>query len=186
MRQSKPITYHIGNALMAFSLLLLLFIYYPIIEVYLFPKPLPKNIHQYEFAIEIPKIHVYSPIIPNVDPFNSVQYHEALTHGIALAKNSYMPGQGSTTYLFAHSSDVPWRITRYNTIFYKLGELQHGDTILIVNKSKEFQYRVTDKKTVWPWEISYILDTKKNQLILQTCVPIGTAFQRLLVFAKPV
>src|SRR5258706_16404713 len=120
----KPITFYIGNALMAFSFFILLFIYYPIFVIYIFPPTLPKNIHESPFAIEIPKIHIYAPIIPNVDPFNEKQYRDVLHHGIALAKGTTIP---ETPYLFAHSSDYPWDLTRYNAIFFRLNELNAGD-----------------------------------------------------------
>jgi len=170
---------------MAFSLLLLLFIYYPVIELYFFPQPVPKVSTQ-GFFIEIPKIHVVSPIIPNVDPFNDAKYHEALTHGVALSNTGVMPGQNGTVYIFAHSSDFPWRITRYNTIFYKIGELKVGDIIIIQNEQQIYRYTVTGQKVVWPSDLKYLTETKTNQLILQTCTPIGTSLLRLLVFAKPI
>jgi LPXTG-site transpeptidase (sortase) family protein len=42
------------------------------------------------------------------------------------------------------------------------------------------------KKTVWPNEVKYLKEDQGDILILQTCTPIGTALQRLLVFAKPI
>ena len=36
------------------------------------------------------------------------------------------------------------------------------------------------------YDVSYLIETKKTQLILQTCTPIGTSLKRLLVFADPV
>jgi len=183
MKKNKLI-FELGNALMAFSFLFLAFIYYPIFEVYFFSKPLPK-IEPNSFAIEIPKINVYAPIIANVDPFNSRVYHDVLTRGVALSSTGVFPGESGTVYIFAHSSDAPWRITRYNTVFFKIGELKKNDAIDIFYKNHTYKYLVTGQKTVWPEEVDYITKTKKNQLILQTCIPIGTSLQRLLIFAKP-
>lgn len=170
---------------MAFSLLLLIFIYYPLINLYLFPNRQTNNIIDKSFYIEIPKINVKSSIIKNVDPFNEKEYRTSLEKGIAQAKGTVLPGEEGTTFLFAHSSDLPWRITRYNVVFFRLPELKRGDPIIIFRNGKEFKYKVSDKKTVWPNEVNYLLDTKKNQLILQTCVPIGTSLKRLLIFADP-
>ena len=183
--QSKRLKHLIGNALMAFSLLLLTFIYYPIISLYLFPPKIDSKVLTKSFYIEIPKINVASQIIPNVDPFSESQYRKALGKGVAHARNTSLPGEKGTTFLFAHSSDVPWRITRYNIAFFRLSELGKDDQIIIVIDGRVYKYRVREKKTVWPNEVNYLLDAKKNQLILQTCVPIGTSFQRLLVFAEP-
>ena len=185
---------------MAFSFFILLFIYYPIIVMYLFPPHLPSNIHELPFAIEISKIHIYAPIIPNVDSYNESQYREVLHHGIALAKGTTIPG---SPYFFAHSSDYPWDLTRYNTIFFRLNELKKGDEILIAKDKQVFHYKVFDKKVIWPDDIHYLTDSINNNidseprhnrgeprpnrgmLILQTCWPLGTSLQRLLIFAKP-
>lgn len=176
----------IGNALMAFSLFLLLFIYYPILQLYLFPKNPDSNIKRTDYYIEIPKINVLSHIVEDVDPFNESIYRRELEKGVAQARNSSLPNEGGTTYLFAHSSDLPWRITRYNVAFFRLPELKNGDLIEIGRKGKIYKYKVSDTKTVSPSDIKYINDFSSDQLILQTCVPIGTSFQRLLVFAKPI
>lgn len=171
---------------MAFSLLLLIFIYYPLINLYLFPNKLTNSIKDKSFYIEIPKINVKTSIVKNVDPFNEKEYRESLEKGIAQARGTVLPGEKGTTFLFAHSSDLPWRITRYNVAFFRLPELKRGDPIIIFRNGKEYKYKVSGAKTVWPNEVNYLLDTEKTQLILQTCVPIGTSFQRLLVFAEPI
>ena len=184
--QSKRLRHLIGNALMAFSLLLLVFIYYPIISLYLFPPKIDRQVLTKSLYIEIPKINVASQIIPNVDPFNETEYRKSLENGIAHAKNTSLPEEKGTTFLFAHSSDTPWRITRYNIAFFRLPELKRGDSINIFRNGKTYKYKVSDKKTVWPNEVNYLLNTQKDQLILQTCVPIGTSLKRLLVFADPI
>lgn len=97
-----------------------------------------------------------------------------------------MPDEEGTTYLFAHSSDLPWRITKYNVAFFRLPELKNGDIITVGRKGKVYKYKVAGQKTVNPSEVNYLLNTKEKQLILQTCVPIGTSFQRLLVIASPI
>jgi len=168
---------------MAFSLLLLIFIYYPVVSLYTFPQKIDKKVLSKSFYIEIPKINIASEIIANVDPFDETKYRKALEKGIAHARNTSLPGEKGTTFLFAHSSDTPWRITRYNIAFFRLPELGKDDQIIIVRDGRMFKYRVREKKTVWPNEVNYLLNTNKTQLILQTCVPIGTSLQRLLVFA---
>ena len=170
---------------MAFSLLLLVFIYYPVVSLYLFPPKIDSKVLTKSFYIEIPKINVLSQIIQNVDPFSETEYRKSLEKGIAHAKNTSLPGEKGTSFLFAHSSDSPWRITRYNVAFFRLPELKKGDLINIARNGKMYRYKVFDVKTVWPNEVNYLLDNKKDQLILQTCTPPGTAFMRLLIFADP-
>lgn len=173
--------------MIAVSLFGLLFIYYPLIKEFLFPPHFSQaQKAKFEFSIEIPSINVFSPVIANVDPFNPKEYLEKLKNGVAQAKGTSLPGRKGTMYLFAHSSDVPWRITRYNTAFFKLPFVKNGDKIIIRKDGKVYDYKVYEEKTIWPTELSYLTKPQGNILILQTCVPVGTSLQRLLVFAKPV
>jgi LPXTG-site transpeptidase (sortase) family protein len=181
----KPLRLHLGNFMIFLALLIFVLIYYPLVLLFLpplFPKP---ALAETSFYINIPKISARAPIVDQVDPGDKKVYSEALTHGVALAKGFAEPGQPGTIYIFAHSSDFPWNISRYNTIFLKLGNLQPGDPVEIHKNGQIYKYQVFDKKEVWPTEVQYL---KNNQdvLILQTCTPIGTSLKRLLVFAKPV
>ncbi|KKR72789.1 MAG: Peptidase C60 family protein [Microgenomates group bacterium GW2011_GWC1_41_8] len=174
----------LGNALIALSFLGFIFIYYPIIRGYLFPPTI--SIPDNQPAIRIEKINAVAPLIFNVDPWNKEEYLEALSNGVAHAKGTFLPGETGTIFLFAHSSDAPWRLTRYNTVFLRLGELEPGDEIHITTEKGEFIYRVREKKVVWPNETEYLTNIERDQLILQTCSPVGTDLKRLLVFADPV
>lgn len=179
------ISYYIGTILIVASFCGFFYIFYPIIQIYLFPPQILQNLPEKGMYITIPKIHAQSPIIPNVDPNNQAVYDAALQHGVAQAKGTSLPGQKGTVYLFAHSSGPIWDETHFNTIFLRLGELQKGDQIIIRMNGKNYKYVVYDKKVVDPWQVSYITDSKKTQLIVQTCTPIGTSLYRLLVFAYP-
>jgi LPXTG-site transpeptidase (sortase) family protein len=182
----KNISYYFGNALLIISLLGFLYIFWPIVQIYLFPSQIQQHLPEYGMFVTIPKIHAQSPIIPNVDPNNQAIYDEALKHGVAQAKGTSLPGQKGTVYLFAHSSGLPWELTHFNTIFLRLGELQKGDEIIVRRNGKDYNYIVYDKKTVDPSQVSYLTESKKTQLIVQTCTPIGTSLYRLLIFAEPV
>lgn len=175
----------LGDFLMIGSAAALLFIYLPIINLYLNP-PKIKAIVSSGFYITIPKISAQAPVIENVNPWNESDYLPALQKGVADARGSVSPGQNGLIYLFAHSSDVPWRITRYNVAFFKLGELRMGDKILLTKDGQNYNYTVFKTLEVWPNDIQYLKEQSKDQeLILQTCTPIGTSLKRLLVFAKP-
>ncbi len=167
------------------SLMGFIYTFYPLITAYFFPPPI-KTIQASSTTqptLSIPKIGAQAPIIYQVDPWNEAAYKKALESGVAQAKGTALPGEKGTTFIFAHSSGNPWELTRYNTIFLRLGELEKGDLIVISLPEKQLTYRVIDKKTVWPQEVQYLTNTQKDQLILQTCTPIGTSLQRLLVFA---
>lgn len=181
--KNKSILSHIGNGFIIISLIGLLYTLYPLLRLSLFPKneSLPPNTTT---SIAIPKIHALSPIIENVDPWNESLYKKALQKGVAQADGSSSPEEGGTVYLFAHSSGLPWEQTRFNTIFLKLGELRTGDSIELLWHGKKYHYSVYDRKVVSPKEITYLRNTQKKLLILQTCTPIGTDWNRLLIFAK--
>lgn len=188
----NKLLFHLGNALILLSVAGFVFTLYPLFIVYFGPEHTVQKITaQKGTFITIPKIHAQSKVVENVDPWNQSVYDEALKDGVAHAKDTSLPGQKGTSYLFAHSSGMPWELTHQNTIFLRLGELQNGDTIEIVRNGKTVTYNVTGKKEVDPSEVHYLLDNQKaesrlgrNQLILQTCTPIGTSLRRLLIFAK--
>lgn len=183
---SKNLQKRIGEILIITSVLGLVFIYYPYVKELFFPPVYTlEEKNSFEFSIEIPSLNVFSRVIERVDAFDKEVYLEELKKGVAHAKNSKLPGEGGTVYLFAHSSDVPWRITRYNTAFFKLEKVEIGEKVIVRRNGEEFIYKIFDKKTVWPNEVSYLMKDQGDVLILQTCTPIGTAIQRLLVFARP-
>ena len=157
----------------------------PLLRAYLLP-PSPFNRDLLDTFIEIPKIQAVAPLLLDVDPKREEIYKKELEKGVAHAKGTKYPGEKGTVFLFAHSSGSPWEITRYNTIFLRLGELEVGDKIRVGHKDSIYEYKVFDKKIVWPDDVQYLNDISKNQLIIQTCYPIGTSLQRLLVFATPI
>jgi sortase A len=184
MQNNKFLNYF-GSGLMILSLLGSCFLFYPFLKIYLFPPPTISIYPTQGSYVVIPKIHAEAPIIWNVDPWNSRVYLQALQQGVAHAKGTSLPGMDGTVFLFAHSSGMPWDLAKYNTIFLRLGELQKGDVIVITKSAKRYRYIVRETKVVWPNDVKYLVETKRTQLILQTCTPIGTSLQRLLVFADP-
>lgn len=181
----KPIGYYLGNSLIVLSLVSFLYIGIPVLKVYLFPSPIPSSSSR-EFALWIPKIRASGKIIPNVDPWNEKEYKEALKNGIALGKGFSLPGQKGIIYLFAHSSGMPWELTHYNTVFLRLGELEKGDRFIIWYKGKEFNYIVSKKRIVNPRDVSAVTGEKTDEVIIQTCTPLGTDWQRLLIYAQEI
>lgn len=173
----------IANLLIIFGIGLLLFIYIPFLKLLIPSAPIQIK-SSLEFTIMIPSINAESKIIESVDPWDKDLYQKALEKGVAHAKNTSLPGENGTIFLFAHSSDVPWRITRTNTPFMKLPLLKVGDTIYLSREDKTYEYQIVEKKTVSPYDVSFLEDTQSNRLILQTCTPPGTDWKRLLVFAE--
>lgn len=140
-----------------------------------------------DFSIVIPKIGASARILANVDPSNEDDFIPKLLEGVAHAQGSVFPGIKGNTYIFAHSADNFWDAGRYNAIFYLLKDLEEGDEIVIFYQGKRYNYYVTGSQIVEPEEVHFITEAKTGveQLVLQTCWPPGTAWKRLLVFAKP-
>lgn len=142
-----------------------------------------------EFFIEIPKIGAKSNIVVDVSPTDKTNYLKVLkNNNIAHSNLSALPGngKGSTTYLFAHSTEQSIQTVRKNSVFYLLGELGENDKILINYHGQNIEYQVYMKKVISAKESEYLTysETDKEVLILQTCWPIGTNWKRLLVFAQ--
>ncbi len=127
-------------------------------------------------------------MIANVQTTDSNVYYDALKNGIAHAAGTVFPGMQGTTFLFAHSTDSPLTVARWNAIFYLLRELEPGDEVYVFFMNRFYAYRVEEKKIVDSQDVSWITNAKDTpeQLVLQTCWPPGTSLKRLIVVAKPI
>ncbi len=139
-----------------------------------------------EFGIVIPKLGANARIMPNVDPFNSRLYQQALTKGVAHAKGTAMPGEMGNIFLFSHSSVNFYEASRYNSVFYLLTKMEVGDEVDLYYQGVKYTYAVTSKKTVGPTAVQYLkpLDKGREIVTLMTCWPPGTTYKRLLVIAE--
>lgn len=138
-----------------------------------------------EFGLVVPKIGINAKVFPHVDSNNPKEYLPLLARGVAHAKESALPSERGNVFIFAHSSDTPFNITRYNAVFYLIGKLEVGDEIIIYFQYGRYVYEVIDKKIVPPEAIDDALrDLEGKTLTLQTCHPPGTTINRLLVIAK--
>lgn len=138
------------------------------------------------FSVVIPKIEAYANVIANVDTGDRDDYLDALSKGVAHAKGTYFPGQGGRIFLFSHSTDSPLNFARYNAIFYLLRKLEKGDGIIIFFADKKYVYEVIDKVVADPSDTSWLSPVKEGEeLVLMTCDPPGTTWNRLLVVARP-
>lgn len=155
------------------------------------PTPSPIPAPDQQFQILIPKIGVNSRVIANVDAGSEKEYTEALKKGVAHAAGTNLPGepnsQTKSIFIFGHSTDGAWNISRYNALFYSLKDLVAGDDVTVWFWGREFKYKVTERKIVEATDTSFLApQTEKDKLILQTCWPPGTAWKRLIVVAEPV
>lgn len=140
-----------------------------------------------DFSIVIPKISAKARIIPNVDPADEKAYKTALKQGVAHATGTKFPGNKGIVYLFAHSTNSPVNISRYNAVFYLLKELRQGDQIIVFFAGQKYVYQVTERLVTAADDTQWLTKQEKEErLVLQTCWPPGTSQKRLLVIARPV
>ena len=138
-----------------------------------------------EYGIVIEKINANAKVIANIDPSSEKQYTDALSIGVAEAKGSTKPGQNGNLFIFSHSAEGPFNISRFNAVFYLLKELEKGDKIVIFNEGKRYDYVVFDKTITNPKDVSFFTNRyDKPVLTLQTCDPPGTLNNRLIVRAQ--
>lgn len=145
-------------------------------------QPLPSWVQGY--ALEIPKLGIQEPVIEGVDAGNKQNYMAALTKGVAHAGGSGLPGLPGIQYYFAHSSGLPFWGGRAVT-FATLYKLEKGDEVIIYRDDKKYRYQVVNKQIVNPDNIQLLTSNDTSErVVLQTCWPLGTNWQRLLVEAE--
>jgi sortase A len=137
-----------------------------------------------KFELIITKLGISVPIIPNVDGSDKDGYFKALINGVAHYRGTSLPGNGSNTFIFGHSSSPEEMNGNFDKVFSKLNDLVLGDEIIINFNEKVFTYSVFDKKTVKPGNISVLNPTDKEQITLMTCWPIGNNTERLIILAR--
>ncbi len=138
-----------------------------------------------QLGIVIPDIGANAHIIAHVDPYDRTTYQQALTQGVAHAQGTVLPGDQGTSFLFSHSSADWLTASRYNSVFYLLSKLETGDPIDIYRNGHRITFKVTEKQIVKPTALSFLTDqTAQPRLVLMTCWPPGTDFNRLLVIAE--
>ncbi len=138
------------------------------------------------FSVVVPKIAANANVIANVDAGNDSVYLPALQQGVAHASGTALPGEGGLIYMFAHSTDYFYNVSSYNAVFYLLYKLEPGDEIDIFYKGVRHKYFVYDRRIVKPDQVEFLTQkTSQEELRLQTCWPLGTTLERLIVFARP-
>jgi sortase A len=97
-----------------------------------------------------------------------------------------LPGDYGNTVIFGHSTMVQfYNPKNYKTIFSLLPTLKAGDKILISYDGISYKYVVYDLTVSEPSDLSALAQRfDDSYLTLITCVPPGTWWQRLDVFAR--
>ena len=138
----------------------------------------------------IPKISTEVPIVWDANAADQNSLNTAMDKGVAwfnINGASARPGEAGNFVLSGHSSNDWLDKGDYKFIFARLDQLNEGDTIYVNYNSTRYTYQVTGKQVVKPTNVAALTQTTtKPILTLVTCTPLGTAIDRLLVFADQV
>jgi sortase A len=146
------------------------------------PKGDPKRVAPRKVArgkglavIDIPKIQLENKVV--VEGVG----REELRKGPGHVPSTAPPGQPGTFGVSGHR-------TTYGAPFYRLDELEKGDTITVVTREAIYTYTVTRTAVVRPTDTQVLDNVRgpnaelKATITLTTCHPRYSARQRLVVF----
>ena len=128
-------------------------------------------------TLTVPKLGLENVAVPT-----GFRQAELDREGVLRMKESGLPWEeGSNTFIAGHALGYPW--TRVPRAFYDLDKLMPGDDILLKSADgRTYTFEVYDHMTVEPddtW-VTYPVEGK-TVVSLQTCVPIPTFENRLIV-----
>ena len=133
------------------------------------PAPPPPPVGSAVAQIRIPRIGVDKAVVEGVELSD-------LRKGPGHYKGTPLPGQPGNAAIAGHR-------TTYGAPFFRLDEMQPGDTIFVSTAQGAFRYEVRQTVVVKPTQTDIIAPTAGNQLTLTTCEPRFSAAKRLVVIA---
>ena len=146
-----------------------------------------EDLKDLSFYIEIPSLDLYQKVNPQINANDEDEYQEALKDGVAHALGSAFPGEGKLVYIFGHSTNGVWNVEDYNAVFYQIKDLEEGEKITLYWGDERFDYQVIGNDVIPREDTDFVNDQQEEDLlILQTCWPPGTSWQRLFISAKPI
>lgn len=108
----------------------------------------------------------------------------ALRDGVVLYPGTADPGKRGNSFITGHSSYYLWDPGVYKDVFAVLPKIQDGAEIIVYFNQKEYLYKVSSTKEVWPDQVDVLNQTNDYRLTLMTCTPIGTNLKRFIVVAE--
>ncbi|WP_394238888.1 class D sortase [Niallia oryzisoli] len=188
----------LGNLLILFGMVLLIFVIYAKVQTYMEQKKLideytsltftgnsaDESIEKLQSAkkgdtigiLQIPKIDLETPIVEGAD-IEDIKF--AVGHLPASGKTNDLGKVNHNFVIAGHRSYI------YGKYFNRLDELQIDNEILISIGNKEYTYKIKDKKIVEPTDVDVIKPMKDKSLVtLITCHPKNSDKQRLIVYGE--
>ena len=130
------------------------------------------------YTLSIPKLKIQDAVVTVAG--------DDLTVSLVHYGGTALPGEYGNTVIFGHSTLVQlYNPNNYKTIFSLLPTLKAGDEIDVTYDGMSYTYIVYDLTVTEPSDLSALSQRfDDSYLTLVTCVPPGTYWQRLHVFAK--
>jgi sortase A len=121
-------------------------------------------------------------------PVTSSDSQQALDNGVIHLPETSLPwdrGGQRNVYVVGHR--LGYEGTASRLIFYKLNELGTGDEIILEGRGRIYRYQVSESFEVSPHDV-WVTDQVRGRdlLTLQTCTPLSTFENRLIVRADRV
>lgn len=129
----------------------------------------------------IPLLDVKNKKISWENELNDI-FMKELEQWIIRYPGSAKPGNEWNSFIFGHSSNLPWMKWDYNEVFANLDAVSYGDEVFAYYGQEKFTYKITQKKVIRPGDVSVLKQKEWNkQITLMTCRPIWTTLNRLVV-----
>lgn len=139
------------------------------------------------FELTIPSINVNYVVLEGVDeeelksgPGHYPDCRAGFTKPLCTDGEEVWPGEEGRVIISGHR-------TTYDAPFFDLDELQQGDEIITSTRWGEFVYEVVETRIVSPDSTDIANPDpagSEAELVLTTCHPVGSASERLVVFAQ--
>jgi len=140
------------------------------------------NNQEENFRLVVPRLSINVPVSKNVDIGNASEISYYLKSGVAHAKDTALPDEKGTVFIFGHSSDFPWNNNKFGTIFSTLDTLSAGDDVALWYRGKNYKYKVNQVSIVNSnVTLGSLSISTPDRLILSSCWPVGTDWKRVLV-----
>lgn len=146
------------------------------------------EIAPYTNRVIIPKIGKNIPLLDvkdrNINWQNELNniFMKELENGIIRYPWSAKPWENWVSFIFWHSSNLPWMKWDYNEVFSTLDNLVFNDEVIIYYWQEKYTYKIREKKVIKPGDVSVLKrNNDKSEISLMTCRPVWTTLNRLIV-----
>ena len=136
------------------------------------PEPTPAPGTEMPTALEIPSIDLRTGVVEVTIENGTWQVAE---YAAGYHRGTARPGTVGNTVISGHKGLA-------GAVFAHLEEVNIGDLIYLTAGSHEYQYKVIEKKSVWPNQVDVMAPTSTPILTLITCTTYD--LQRLIVVAR--